>query len=72
MLSALGHSVRAIDLPGLGDDDTPADSVTADDWAIAVADAARAMDRPAVLVGHSLGGRRFRRVRREPRSTCAD
>jgi len=56
LLSGMGHVVRAIDLPGLGDDRTPADSVTADDWAAAVANAVRAMDRPAVLVGHSLGG----------------
>lgn len=56
LLSGMGHSVRAIDLPGLGDDRTPAESVTADDWAVAVAGAVRAMERPAVLVGHSLGG----------------
>jgi pimeloyl-ACP methyl ester carboxylesterase len=56
LLTGMGHAVRAIDLPGLGDDHTPAESVTADDWAVAVASAARAMDRPAVLVGHSLGG----------------
>jgi pimeloyl-ACP methyl ester carboxylesterase len=56
LLSGMGHAVRAIDLPGLGDDRTPAESVTADDWAVAVASAVRAMDRPAILVGHSLGG----------------
>jgi pimeloyl-ACP methyl ester carboxylesterase len=56
LLSAMGHSVRAIDLPGLGADRTPAESVTAEDWAAAVANAVSAMDGPVVLVGHSLGG----------------
>lgn len=56
LLSAQGHSVLAIDLPGQGDDMTPVELVTADDWAEAVADAARSAGSPVVLVGHSMGG----------------
>ena len=71
LLSGMGHSVRAIDLPGLGDDRTPAESVSADDWAVAVVSAVRAMDRPAVLVGHSLGGTAISQgAERAPERVC--
>lgn len=56
LLADLGHRVHAIDLPGQGADTQPAEEVTADDWAEAVADAVRSAREPVVLVGHSLGG----------------
>jgi pimeloyl-ACP methyl ester carboxylesterase len=56
LLAERGHIVQTIDLPGLGDDQTPAGDVTADLWAETVADIARAAKSPVVLVGHSLGG----------------
>lgn len=56
LLQTLSHSARAMDLPGLGDDQTPVEDVTADHWAESVADAVRAAPEPAILVGHSLGG----------------
>ncbi|MBB4641318.1 alpha/beta fold hydrolase [Rhizorhapis suberifaciens] len=56
LLADLGHTVQAIDLPGQGADTTPAQDVTADDWAEAVACAVRSAKGPVVLVGHSMGG----------------
>jgi len=52
-LSSLGHSVRAIDLPGMGADNTPLAAVTLDSYAEAILAATRG---PTVLVGHSAGG----------------
>jgi pimeloyl-ACP methyl ester carboxylesterase len=52
-IEALGHSARAIDLPSHGDDPTPAAQVTLDLYAEAIIDA---IDRPVILVGHSMGG----------------
>ena len=52
-LEALGHTAQAIDLPGHGQDQTPRDGVTLDDYARAICDA---LDRPAIVVGHSMGG----------------
>lgn len=54
-LESLGHSAVAIDLPGSGADETPADQVTLADCAQRVAEILRAGE-PAVLVGHSMGG----------------
>ncbi|TMM55353.1 alpha/beta fold hydrolase [Sulfitobacter sabulilitoris] len=52
-LQALGHSARAIDLPGHGDDPTPVNEVTLD----AYADAVVAASTPrTVVLGHSMGG----------------
>ena len=52
-LQALGHTARAIDLPGHGDDRTPPEDVTLD----AYRDAVLAASTPdTVLVGHSMGG----------------
>src|SRR4051794_38883552 len=53
-LEAAGHSVEAIDLPGAGDDPTPAADVTLDGYAARVCEAL-AQGEPAVLVGHRLG-----------------
>lgn len=52
-LTALGHTVRAIDLPGHGAEPTPVNDVTLDLYAEAIA---RACGPQTVLVGHSMGG----------------
>lgn len=52
-LAALGHEARAIDLPGHGADATPLAEVTLDAYADAIL---AALDRPAILVGHSMAG----------------
>lgn len=54
-LSAAGHSVEAIDLPGAGDDPTPVAEVTLDRYAQRVCEAL-SEGPPAILVGHSMGG----------------
>ena len=52
-LSALGHTARAIDLPGAGDDQTPMADVTLD----SCRDAVLAASSPdTIVVGHSWGG----------------
>lgn len=52
-LEALGHSARAIDLAGCGADPTPAALATLDACATAIL---TALDKPAILVGHSAAG----------------
>ncbi|MFP4238657.1 MAG: alpha/beta fold hydrolase [Rhodosalinus sp.] len=52
-LEALGHSARAIDLPGHGKDKTPAGEVTLEAYADAIL---AAIEAPVVLVGHSMAG----------------
>ncbi|MGH1356438.1 MAG: alpha/beta fold hydrolase [Thalassovita sp.] len=52
-LTELGHTAQAIDLPGHGDDPTPYTQVTLDSYASAILDA---LDDPAVVVAHSMGG----------------
>jgi pimeloyl-ACP methyl ester carboxylesterase len=54
-LRAAGHEVEAIDLPGSGGDETPVAEVSLDAYANRVC-AVLAGGRPAVLVGHSMGG----------------
>ena len=54
-LSAAGHQVHAVDLPGHGEDDTPVAEVTLDAYADKVC-SVLAEGPPAVLVGHSMGG----------------
>jgi pimeloyl-ACP methyl ester carboxylesterase len=54
-LRAAGHDVEAIDLPGAGDDTTPAANVTLAGYARRVCEAL-SDGPPAVLVGHSMGG----------------
>ena len=52
-LQGLGHSPRAIDLPGHGADQTPVNNVTLDSYA----DAVLAASTPeTVVLGHSMGG----------------
>lgn len=56
LLAAKGHQAVAFDLPGLGDDHTPAAEVTLDSSAARVCDALAQSSDPAILVGHSMGG----------------
>jgi pimeloyl-ACP methyl ester carboxylesterase len=55
LLASAGVGARAIDLPGHGPGARPGWDVGLDDYARAVADAARAMGK-VHLVGHSMGG----------------
>lgn len=55
-LEARGHEVLAIDMPGLGDDPTPAELTTLSDYGEAVVKGAHAMGGDVIAVGHSLGG----------------
>jgi pimeloyl-ACP methyl ester carboxylesterase len=54
-LERAGHTVETLDLPGAGDDRTPAEGVTLEACAARVCEV---LDRggPAMLVGHSMGG----------------
>ena len=52
-LEALGHKAEAIDLPSHGNDPTPVNDVTLDMYADAII---AKLDRPRVLMGHSMGG----------------
>lgn len=52
-LAALGHTARAIDLPGHGLDRTPAASVTLEGYATAILSA---LTGPTIVVGHSMAG----------------
>lgn len=52
-LEALGHTVRAIDLPSHGSDPTPIKDVTLDMYRDAILDA---IEEPEIVVGHSMAG----------------
>jgi pimeloyl-ACP methyl ester carboxylesterase len=56
LIEAAGHAVDTIDLPGLGEDQTPILEVTLDKYVNAVTDLIESIGKPVVLVGHSLGG----------------
>lgn len=56
LLEAQGHRVLAIDLPSHGDDKTPAEGVTLNDYMQKVVDVAHAHPGRVILVGHSSGG----------------
>jgi pimeloyl-ACP methyl ester carboxylesterase len=56
LLAARGHGVRAIDLPGHGDDPKPPGAVRWDDYMSRMGDVIAAAPEPPILVGHSLGG----------------
>ncbi|MBD3678856.1 MAG: alpha/beta fold hydrolase [Rhodobacteraceae bacterium] len=53
LLNRGDNSATAIDLPGLGNDQTPPEEATLDACAKAIVNA---IDEPVILVGHSLGG----------------
>jgi pimeloyl-ACP methyl ester carboxylesterase len=55
-LAATHHSAVAFDLPGMGEDKTPAREVTLDSCAARVCEALAASREPSILVGHSMGG----------------
>ncbi len=55
-LRAAGHTVTAIDLPGLGADQTPLDTISLQTWTDRVVKALHDSPRPQILVGHSMGG----------------
>ncbi len=56
LLEQDGHEVVRFDLPGHGEDRTPAVEVTLEGYTDRVVDALDALPEPVVLVGHSLGG----------------
>ena len=56
LLAARGHRVRAIDLPGHGQDPKPPGAVTWDDYMSRMGEVIEAAPEPLILVGHSLGG----------------
>ena len=53
-LKSAGHSVEALDLPGMGDDHTSASEVSLDSYAARVCEVLAADSEPAVVVGHSM------------------
>lgn len=55
-LRAAGHAVDAFDLPGLGDDRTPASEVTLDRCAGRLCEVLAAGSELAIVVGNSMGG----------------
>lgn len=56
LLEAKGNRVLAIDLPGHGEDKTPAATVTLKDYVQKVVRVANAQTGPVILVGHSMSG----------------
>ena len=56
LLEAQGHKVVAPDLPGHGDDRTPAATVTLQSYTSRVCEIAAAQTGPVILAGHSMGG----------------
>jgi pimeloyl-ACP methyl ester carboxylesterase len=55
-LEAAGHTVETFDLPGGGDDQTPAGDVTLAVCADRVCSVLAERNEPAILVGYSMGG----------------
>lgn len=55
-LEAAGHTVETLDLPGSGDDHTPAAEITLDAYADRVCAVLAERPEPAVLVPNSMGG----------------
>ncbi len=56
LLTARGHRVRAIDLPGHGRHPQPPGTVSWDDYMRRMGEVIAASAEPPILVGHSLGG----------------
>jgi pimeloyl-ACP methyl ester carboxylesterase len=55
-LEAKGHTVETLDLPGAGEDQTPAAEVSMDLYADKICSVLDERPEKAVLVGHSMGG----------------
>lgn len=55
-LRAAGHTVDAFDLPGLGDDRTPAADATLDLCARRLVEVLASRPEPAIVAGNSMGG----------------
>ena len=55
-LERAGHTVIALDLPGLGRDETPLTDVSLDTWTTRICQVLDDQSSPVILVGHSLGG----------------
>lgn len=56
LLQRSGHEIVALDLPGHGEDRTPAAEVTLEGYTDRVVETLDSLSEPAVLVGHSLNG----------------
>lgn len=56
LLEGRGHVVAAPTLPGIGGTDLELASTTLDRWAAFIAEQARALPAPVILVGHSRAG----------------
>lgn len=56
LLKAKGYTAIALDLPGMGNDETLTADVTLDDFVKKVVDVAQEQDGKVILVGHSSGG----------------
>ncbi len=56
LLEQKGHRAVAIDLPSHGDDPTPVNKVTLEDYIHATQMAVLSSDQPVILVGHSAAG----------------
>lgn len=55
-LEAQGHQTMAVDLPGHGQDPSPLESVTFQDYVDRTIEAVKASSGDVILVGHSMGG----------------
>jgi pimeloyl-ACP methyl ester carboxylesterase len=56
LLQSRGHTVLTLDLPALGVDRTPVQSITLQSYADRVCETLSACGEPVCLVGHSMGG----------------
>lgn len=61
-LAARGHLVLTPDLPGHGDDPTPASALSLDGYARAIIDLLADVGQPMILVGHSMAGAVISRI----------
>lgn len=56
LLERWGHTVKTVQLPGLGDDQTPLETVTFQSHVAAVQNKVMQQWKPVILVGHGYGG----------------
>jgi pimeloyl-ACP methyl ester carboxylesterase len=56
LLESTGNIVKTVQLQGLGNDDTPVETVTFQDHVNAVKNVVMSQSQPVILVGHSYGG----------------